>query len=80
MFFSSYVMLSTAGDSCRQFATVMCEQLDLRVEASHLKTFRKRWVNDAWGQFPQPINEYVHVCYFIFCTLVTKIVFLSTCV
>jgi predicted unusual protein kinase regulating ubiquinone biosynthesis (AarF/ABC1/UbiB family) len=47
------------GDTCRQFAEMMREQLDLRVEASHLKKFIQNFKQENWLIFPDPIDQYV---------------------
>lgn len=51
--------LLSIGDTCRQFADMMREQLDLRVEASHLRKFIQNFKNENWLVFPEPIDDYV---------------------
>eukprot|EP01039_Chlorochromonas_danica_P008582 gene8583-9455_t len=47
------------GDTCRQFAQSMNLQLDLRLEANHLRTFNKRFSADDWVVFPKPIEGFI---------------------
>lgn len=49
----------TIGDTCREFADTMNQQLDLRVEASHLVKFAKKFAKETWAVFPQPVNDLV---------------------
>jgi aarF domain-containing kinase len=51
--------LLSVGDTCRQFAEMMREQLDLRVEASHLRKFVANFKNENWLVFPEPIDKFV---------------------
>lgn len=52
--------LLSFGDSCRQFASMMRDQLDLRIEAYHLRKFSELWAQEKWASFPMPIDGYVH--------------------
>lgn len=56
--FPSLEILSL-GETCRQFAESMNRQLDLRVEASNLVKFAKKFSHDTWAVFPQPIEGFV---------------------
>jgi aarF domain-containing kinase len=56
--FPSLEMLSL-GDTARQFADCMNAQMDLRKEASHLVKFGKKFAQDDWAVFPQPVEGYV---------------------
>ncbi len=47
------------GESCRQFAEVMNEQLDLTKEASNLLKFTKKFSHEKWAEFPSPVEGYV---------------------
>lgn len=49
----------SVGDTCRQFADMMREQLDLRTEAAHLRKFNANFKNEPWLVFPEPIDAYV---------------------
>jgi len=44
-------------DSVGQFRDIMLPQLDLRVEASNLKRFRRDFADDARVSFPAPVDE-----------------------
>lgn len=56
--FPAFELLSF-GDTCRQFAGMMKDQLDLTIEASNLKKFSKKWAHETWGQFPLPMDGYI---------------------
>jgi aarF domain-containing kinase len=56
--FPSLEILSL-GESCRQFADVMNEQLDLTAEAANLTKFRKKFSHEKWAEFPSPMEGYV---------------------
>lgn len=47
------------GETCRQFAECMNQQLDLRLEASHMLRFAKKFANEKWALFPKPIEGFV---------------------
>lgn len=47
------------GDTCRQFAEMMQDQLDLRKEAHNLKQFSSMFKLENWVKFPQPIDGYI---------------------
>jgi aarF domain-containing kinase len=49
-----YLSLS---DTIRQFRDIMLPQLDLTLEASHLKRFNHDFANDDQVEFPVPIDE-----------------------
>jgi len=51
--------LLTIGETCREFADTMNQQLDLRLEASHLVKFAKKFAKEKWAVFPQPVEELV---------------------
>jgi aarF domain-containing kinase len=44
-------------DTVRQFRDVMIPQLDLAIEASHLKRFNQNFANDDQVFFPRPLDE-----------------------
>jgi len=44
-------------DTVRQFRDVMIPQLDLNIEASHLKRFNQNFANDDQVAFPRPLDE-----------------------
>jgi aarF domain-containing kinase len=44
-------------DSVEQFRDIMLPQLDLRVEASNLRRFRRDFADDPRIEFPQPIGD-----------------------
>ena len=44
-------------DTVRQFRDVMIPQLDLGIEASHLKRFNQNFANDDQVFFPRPLDE-----------------------
>lgn len=44
-------------DSVEQFRDIMLPQLDLRVEASNLRRFRRDFADDPRVEFPQPIGD-----------------------
>jgi len=46
-------------ETCQQFAHSMNQQMDLRVEASHLMKFTKKFANENWAVFPKPIEGFV---------------------
>ena len=46
-------------ETCQQFAQSMNQQMDLRVEASHLMKFTKQFANENWAVFPKPIEGFV---------------------
>jgi aarF domain-containing kinase len=46
-------------DTCDQFAQSMNQQLDLRIEASHLAKFGKKFAHENWAVFPKPIDGFV---------------------
>mmetsp|Transcript_4047 Transcript_4047/g.8855 ORF Transcript_4047/g.8855 Transcript_4047/m.8855 type:complete len:556 (+) Transcript_4047:192-1859(+) len=56
--FASLEILSL-GETCRQFAETMNKQLDLRVEAHNLRTFARKFENEGWAKFPQPVEGFV---------------------
>lgn len=56
--FPSLEILSL-GESCRQFAAVMNEQLDLSIEAKNLVKFGKKFANEKWAEFPSPVEGFV---------------------
>ena len=45
-------------ETCQQFAQSMNQQMDLRVEASHLMKFTKQFANENWAVFPKPIEGF----------------------
>jgi aarF domain-containing kinase len=47
------------GETMRQFADAMNNQLDLRLEARNLIKFTKKFSNDSWALFPSPIEGFV---------------------
>jgi aarF domain-containing kinase len=47
------------GDTVKDFATCMNQQLDLRLEASHLVKFTKKFANEKWALFPKPVEGFV---------------------
>lgn len=47
------------GSSIRNFTKSMKDQLDLRIEAHHLKKFRENFKYDNWATFPEPIDGYI---------------------
>jgi aarF domain-containing kinase len=47
------------GETCRQWCENMNKQLDLRVEASNLIKFAKKFKEDHWAVFPKPIDGMV---------------------
>jgi aarF domain-containing kinase len=47
------------GDTVKDFAHCMNQQLDLRLEASHLVKFAKKFTNEKWALFPQPVEGFV---------------------
>jgi predicted unusual protein kinase regulating ubiquinone biosynthesis (AarF/ABC1/UbiB family) len=47
------------GDTVKDFANCMNQQLDLRLEASHLVKFTKKFANEKWVLFPKPIEGFV---------------------
>lgn len=51
--------LLSLGDTCRQFATMMHDQLDLRKEAFNLKKFTSKFKEEKWAVFPTPIDNFV---------------------
>ena len=51
--------LLSLGDTCRQFATMMHDQLDLRKEAFNLKKFTSKFKEEKWAVFPVPIDHFV---------------------
>jgi len=44
-------------DTVQQFRDVMIPQLDLNIEASHLKRFNQNFANDDQVLFPRPLDE-----------------------
>jgi len=44
-------------DTVQQFRDVMIPQLDLNIEASHLKRFNQNFANDDQVVFPRPLDE-----------------------
>ena len=44
-------------DTVQQFRDVMIPQLDLSIEASHLKRFNQNFANDDFVAFPRPLDE-----------------------
>ena len=48
------------GSVMREFGEMMSAQLDLRVEASNLKHFSKKFNDDAWAVFPKPIDGFIN--------------------
>eukprot|EP01038_Epipyxis_sp_PR26KG_P007577 gene7577-10325_t len=56
--FPSLEILSI-GETCRQFADTMHNQLDLRKEASNLIQFAKKFKNENWALFPSPIEGFI---------------------
>lgn len=44
-------------DTVVQFRDVMIPQLDLKIEASHLKRFNQNFANDEQVAFPRPLDE-----------------------
>ena len=56
--FPSLEILSL-GETCRQFADVMNEQLDLTVEAKNLIQFTKKFAHEKWAEFPAPVEGFV---------------------
>ena len=56
--FPSLEVLSI-GETMRQFADAMTNQLDLRYEAMNLIKFAKKFTNDNWACFPSPIEGFV---------------------
>lgn len=44
-------------DTVQQFRDVMIPQLDLSIEASHLKRFNQNFANDDQVAFPRPLDE-----------------------
>lgn len=53
--FSSLKNLSL-GDSATQFSKCMTDQIDMKLEAKNLIVFRKKWANEKWASFPEPIT------------------------
>lgn len=49
-----YLSLS---DTVRQFRDIMLPQLDLTLEANHLKRFNRDFASDAQVSFPRPVDE-----------------------
>lgn len=47
------------GDTVKDFAECMNQQLDLRLEASHLVKFAKKFANEKWALFPKPVEGFV---------------------
>jgi aarF domain-containing kinase len=47
------------GETMRQFADAMNNQLDLRFEANNLVKFAKKFANEKWALFPSPIEGFV---------------------
>lgn len=47
------------GEVLKEWAIMMNEQLDLRKEANNLTTFIKKFANDKWALFPEPVKGYV---------------------
>ena len=45
------------GDTIRQFRDIMLPQMDLTLEASHLKRFNRDFANDERVSFPEPVDE-----------------------
>ncbi len=56
--FPSLEILSL-GESCREFADVMNEQLDLTVEGKNLTKFTKKFAHEKWVEFPAPVDGFV---------------------
>jgi aarF domain-containing kinase len=47
------------GDVLREFGAMMSAQTDLRLEASNLKKFGAKFIDDPWAIFPQPIDGFI---------------------
>lgn len=45
------------GDTIRQFRDIMLPQMDLELEAKHLKRFNRDFANDDNVSFPDPLDE-----------------------
>jgi aarF domain-containing kinase len=64
--FANFMDKSTAleilslGDTCRQFAETMKDQLDLRKEAYNLKKFGKKFADEDWVVFPKPVDGFIN--------------------
>ena len=43
------------GESAKQFSKVMTDQIDMKLEASNLIIFQKKWERENWVSFPTPI-------------------------
>jgi aarF domain-containing kinase len=56
---SKALELLSLGDTCRQFADMMLDQLDLRKEAYNLKKFGRKFAKENWVVFPKPLDGFV---------------------
>jgi len=43
------------GDSANSFCKSMTDQIDMKLEATNLIIFKKKWANEKWATFPTPI-------------------------
>lgn len=48
------------GDTCRQFGETMTDQLDLTKEARNLQIFAKKFKDESWALFPEPIEGFIN--------------------
>ena len=53
------MLANDLGETMRQFARTMENQLDLRNEAENLNIFAKNFHGFKWVNFPKPIENYV---------------------
>lgn len=54
-----YFEMLSLGEVMREFGDMMRSQLDLRLEASNLQRFSRKFANDKWALFPSPIEGYI---------------------
>jgi len=43
------------GESADAFCKVMTDQINMKLEATNLIIFKKKWANEKWASFPTPI-------------------------
>lgn len=43
------------GESANAFCKCMTDQIDMKLEATNLIIFKKKWANEKWATFPTPI-------------------------
>jgi aarF domain-containing kinase len=56
-FLDSFASLKnlSLGDSAHQFCKSMTDQIDMKLEATNLIVFRKKWQHEQWASFPAPV-------------------------